>query len=66
MSINILARSTAKYSELEEADDQSLAPRPYITAVGGLLFFVGMFCAWLPLCDVIGVIFPGPCSRAGH
>eukprot|EP00291_Cryptomonas_curvata_P023551 CAMPEP_0172171682 /NCGR_PEP_ID=MMETSP1050-20130122/12027_1 /TAXON_ID=233186 /ORGANISM="Cryptomonas curvata, Strain CCAP979/52" /LENGTH=411 /DNA_ID=CAMNT_0012843139 /DNA_START=371 /DNA_END=1606 /DNA_ORIENTATION=- len=58
VSINILVRNNAKYTELEEADDQNLAPRPYITAIGGIIFFIGMFCTWLPLCDVIGIIFP--------
>ena len=58
VSVKILERGD-KYKELEEADDDKLAPRPYLTVVGGILFFVGMFCTWLPLCDVIGIIFPG-------
>ena len=64
VGISVLVRNEAKYAELESADDDKLAPRPYITAAGGILFFLGMFFTWLPLCDIIGLIFPGTECRA--
>jgi len=57
-SISILVKNDTKYAELEASDDDKLAPRPYLTTFGTVAFFIGMFCTWLPLCDVIGVIFP--------
>lgn len=59
VAVNILVRNAGKYAELEAADDDKLARRPYLTMVGFIDLFIGIFCAWLPLCGVIGIIFPG-------
>ena len=55
----MLVKNEAKLKELEATEDDKLAPRPYLTVIGFIAFFLGMFFVWLPLCDSIGLIFPG-------
>lgn len=42
-----------------DREDGSLAPRPYLTIGGGILFWIGMMCQFIPFCHIMGLIFPG-------
>uniref|UniRef100_A0A6T8PCL0 Vitamin K epoxide reductase domain-containing protein n=2 Tax=Hemiselmis andersenii TaxID=464988 RepID=A0A6T8PCL0_HEMAN len=45
--------------DLFDREEGSLAPRPYLTIGGGILFWVGMLCQFVPFCHILGLIFPG-------
>jgi hypothetical protein len=44
---------------VEGREDGALAPRPYLTIGGAILFWVGMLCQFVPFCNILGLIFPG-------
>jgi len=54
-----LSKVDAKIGELESREDGALAPRPYLTIGGSILFWVGMLCQFIPFCNILGLIFPG-------
>uniref|UniRef100_A0A7S0YRJ6 Uncharacterized protein n=1 Tax=Hemiselmis tepida TaxID=464990 RepID=A0A7S0YRJ6_9CRYP len=45
--------------DLFDREEGSLAPRPYLTIGGGILFWIGMLCQFVPFCHILGLIFPG-------
>jgi hypothetical protein len=49
----------SSHKDLMDREDGALAPRPYLTIGGGILFWGGMLCQFIPFCHIMGLIFPG-------
>eukprot|EP00285_Hemiselmis_virescens_P015422 CAMPEP_0173389666 /NCGR_PEP_ID=MMETSP1356-20130122/12936_1 /TAXON_ID=77927 ORGANISM="Hemiselmis virescens, Strain PCC157" /NCGR_SAMPLE_ID=MMETSP1356 /ASSEMBLY_ACC=CAM_ASM_000847 /LENGTH=408 /DNA_ID=CAMNT_0014346887 /DNA_START=13 /DNA_END=1239 /DNA_ORIENTATION=+ len=56
---NYLSKNASCDDTLFKNEEDSLAPRPYLTIGGGILFWIGMLCQFVPFCHILGLIFPG-------